>query len=50
MNNRQQRKLESLRTHRLSIQKSLQHRLEVARVKGDETLVRQLQIEAEYYN
>lgn len=50
MNNRQQRKLEALRTHRLSIQKSLQHRLEVARAKGDETLVRLLQTEAEYYN
>jgi hypothetical protein len=50
MNNRQQRKLESLKTHRLSIQNSLQRRLEVARAKGDETLVHLLQIEAEYYN
>jgi hypothetical protein len=50
MNNRQQRKLESLRTHRLSIQKSLQRRLEVARSNGDETLVPQLQTEVEYYN
>jgi hypothetical protein len=50
MNNRQQRKLEALRTHRLSIQKSLHRRLEVARAKGNETLVRQLQTEAEYYN
>ena len=50
MNNRQQRKLESLRTHRLSIQKSLQHRLEVAMAKGDEALVHLLQTEAEYYN
>lgn len=37
-------------THRDSIQKSLQHRLEVARAKGDENLVRQLEAEASYFN
>lgn len=37
-------------THRHNIQKSLQHRLEVARAKGDETLIRQLEAEINYYN
>ena len=36
--------------HRDNIQKSLQHRLEVARANGDETLVRQLEAEVNYYN
>ena len=36
--------------HRNSIQKSLQHRLEVARSKGDENLIRQLEAEIDYYN
>lgn len=49
-NNRQQRRTEAVRTHQLSIQRSLQHRLEVARAKGDETLVRQLLSENEYYD
>lgn len=50
MNNQQQRQIEALRTHRLSIQRSLQHRLEVARAKGEETLVHQLETEAKSYN
>ncbi len=50
MNNRQQRQIEALRTHRLSIQRSLQHRLEVARAKGDKTLVNLLETEAKIYN
>lgn len=37
-------------THRANIQKSLEHRLEVARAKGDENLVRQLEAEINYYN
>lgn len=37
-------------THRTNIQKSLEHRLEVARAKGDETLIRQLEAEYNYYN
>ncbi len=37
-------------THRLNIRKNLQHRLEVARAKGDEDLIRQLEAESEYYN
>jgi hypothetical protein len=36
--------------HRASIRKSLQHRLEVARAKGDESLIRQLEAEINYYN
>lgn len=34
--------------HRDNLQKNLQHRLEVARAKGDETLIRQLEAEASY--
>lgn len=32
-------------THRANIQKRLEHRLEVARAKGDENLVRMLEAE-----
>ena len=34
--------------HRDSLQKSLEHRLEVARANGDENLIRQLEQEASY--
>jgi len=37
-------------THRANIRKTLHHRLEVARAKGDENLVRQLEQEFNYYN
>lgn len=50
MINRQQRRTEAVKTHQLNIQRSLQHRLEVARAKGDEALIRQLLSEGEYYN
>lgn len=36
--------------HRVNIQKSLQHRIEVARANGDEQLIRQLEAEVKYYN
>lgn len=36
--------------HRENIQKNLQHRLEVARTKGDQQLVRLLEAEASYFN
>lgn len=36
--------------HRANIQKSLQHRLEVARANGDENLIRQLEAEINYRN
>ena len=48
--NMQQRLKTAAEAHRVSIQKSIQHRLEVARAKGDETLVRQLEAEINYYN
>lgn len=34
--------------HRNSLQKSIEHRLEVARAKGDEALIHQLEAEASY--
>ena len=37
-------------THHANIQKTLQHRLNVARAKGDESLIRQLEAEVNYYN
>ncbi|MBW4673074.1 MAG: hypothetical protein KME52_03215 [Desmonostoc geniculatum HA4340-LM1] len=36
--------------HRENIQKSLEHRLQVARAKGDEQLIRQLEAEMRYSN
>lgn len=45
-----QRFQEATRNHQANIQRSLEHRLEVARAKGDENLVRQLEAEAKYYN
>ncbi|MBW4474158.1 MAG: hypothetical protein KME45_27845 [Stenomitos rutilans HA7619-LM2] len=35
-------------THRANMQKNLQRRLEAARAKGDETLIRLLEAEANY--
>ncbi|RAM50214.1 MAG: hypothetical protein C6Y22_18380 [Hapalosiphonaceae cyanobacterium JJU2] len=35
--------------HKESIRRSLQHRLEVARTKGDENLIRQLEAEMKYF-
>ena len=46
----QQRSQKAAETHRVNIQTSLQHRLEVATAKGDENLIRQLQAEMNYYN
>ena len=37
-------------THRTNIQKSLEHRLEVARAKEDKNLIAQLEAEQNYYN
>ncbi|ELR97305.1 hypothetical protein [Gloeocapsa sp. PCC 73106] len=39
---------EAAANHRQSLIRSLQHRLEVARANGDETLIRQLEAEARY--
>lgn len=48
--NRLQRFQSAALTHRANIQRSLEHRLEVARAKGDENLIRQLLAESNYYN
>jgi serine phosphatase RsbU (regulator of sigma subunit) len=46
--NRNNRLQNAAAAHRANLQKNLEHRLEVARANGDETLVRQLQQEASY--
>ena len=46
--NRQQIITQATQAHRDTLRKNLQHRLEVARAKGDESLVRQLEAEAQY--
>ncbi|MEB3181947.1 MAG: hypothetical protein VKL59_23365 [Nostocaceae cyanobacterium] len=48
--NRQQAARTAREAHRVNIQKSLQHRLEVARANGDQTLIRQLEAELEYFS
>ncbi len=45
-----QRMQNASEAHRANIQKSIQHRLEVARVQGDENLITQLEAEINYYN
>ena len=37
-------------THRANILKSLEHRLEVARAKGETSLIAQLEAERKYYD
>ena len=46
--NRQEILKKAASSHRESLRKSLKHRLEMARVQGDEKLVRQLEAEANY--
>lgn len=48
--NKQQASKQAAAAHRLNIQRSLQHRLEVAKAKGDEQLIRQLEAEINYFN
>jgi hypothetical protein len=48
--NRQENIKKAASTHRETLMRSLQHRLEVARSKGDDSLVRQLEAEASYLN
>ncbi|MEH2154811.1 arginine synthesis PII-interacting regulator PirA [Nostoc sp.] len=43
--NRLQSVSKAREAHRANIQRSLEHRLEVARAKGDEQLIRQLEAE-----
>ena len=45
MLNRNQQKNQLSQTHRANIQKRLEHRIEVARAKGDNNLVRLLEAE-----
>ena len=49
-NNRNNKAQTAAATHRATLQKLLEHRLEVARAKGDQTLIRQLEQEASYLN
>ncbi|WP_199247823.1 hypothetical protein [[Phormidium] sp. ETS-05] len=44
--NRQEILKQAAAVHRETLQKHLQHRLEVARAKGDENLIRLLELEA----
>lgn len=46
--NRQEILKQAAVSHRESLKRSLEHRLEVARASGDERLVRQLEAEASY--
>ena len=49
MNKKRQENLtQAALSHRASLRKSLQTRLEAARAKGDEKLIRQLEAEANY--
>ncbi len=48
--NRQDNLKKAAAAHRDNIQKNIQHRLEIARSKGDESLIRQLEAEANYFN
>jgi hypothetical protein len=47
-NNRQQVLIKAAEAHRETLRKNIQRRLDAARVKGDETLIRQLEAEAQY--
>lgn len=47
-NNRQKILRNTASAHRDNLLRSLQHRLEVARSKGDDRLIRQLEAEANY--
>lgn len=48
MNKKRQKLQEAAQAHQDNLRKNLQHRLEVARTKGDMSLVRQLEAEADY--
>ncbi|MGH2414959.1 MAG: arginine synthesis PII-interacting regulator PirA [Microcystaceae cyanobacterium] len=48
--NQQQRLQNATQAHRASMLKSLEHRLEVAKAKGDEILTRQLEAEKSNYH
>lgn len=46
--NRQETVKNAAAAHRETLRKNLEHRLEVARAKGDQGLVQQLELEASY--
>jgi len=48
--NRVQASVAAKEVHKQNIQKSLEHRLEVAKSKGDEKLIGQLEAEMAYHN
>ncbi len=48
--NKQQSAKQAADAHRVNIQRSIEHRLQVARANGDEQLVRQLEAEMSYFN
>jgi hypothetical protein len=47
--NKRQAMTQARETHRLNIQKSLEHRLQVAKIKGNEQLINQLTAEIQYF-
>lgn len=49
-NNRVQAITKAREAHQLNIRRSLEHRLEVARAKGDEKLISQLEAEMKYFS
>ncbi len=48
LNNRVQAAKKAEELHRQNLQKSVEHRLQVAKANGDENLVRQLEAEMKY--
>ncbi|MBD2663420.1 hypothetical protein B6N60_03303 [Richelia sinica FACHB-800] len=48
-NNRTQAANQAAKKHQENMQKSLEHRLQIARIKGDENLLRQLEMEMSQY-
>lgn len=48
--NRQEMATKAAAAHRQTLMLNLQHRIEVARAKGDEKLINQLEAEAAYLN
>lgn len=48
--NKQQAAKQAVDAHRVNIQRSIEHRLQVAKANGNEQLVRQLEAEMSYFN
>jgi hypothetical protein len=47
---RQEATQKAKEAHRVNIQKSLEHRISMAKANGDDALVRQLEAELKYFN